>query len=331
MPLLPMISKAGSTGDPQPGLTGIPIIETLLRTGISILGCPLTLTQHIVSVWRNSSYLPKGQMVNIGGRQLHAHLSGEGRVTVILESGMGGCSLDWTFVQPELSRHAAVLSYDRAGFGWSDPGREAPTCRQAVKDLRVLLQKLKLRPPYLLVGHSYGGMMMRLFASLYPDDVLGLVLVDATHEQRLLPTGMSMTRRRQVNRHRQQLRMGYLCSPVMLPRLLKRPVGSRRLPDEAGCMSRWLGYQNKAYKQAYWEQLCAEASALQLQQAQPLPRELPVMVLTAGLQSEEWKEDQHALLELTDRTEQWLVEDSRHSIQIDRPQTVMQAIKRLLY
>ncbi len=274
-------------------------------------------------------------MVKIGDRHLHVCLTGEvlsgtGTPTIILESGMGGCALDWALVQPELSKYAAVLSYDRAGFGWSQETLPISTCWHYVYDLRELLQTLGLRPPYLLVGHSYGGMMMRLFASYYPNEVQGLVLVDSTHEGRYLDGSTSKARKKEQAGYRKLMRLGYLLSPIGIPRMLRRSIGSKRLPPNVQHIVTALGYRSHAYTAAYAEQLGTEQSARQLKFSQPLPPELPVVVLTAGKQNESWKKGQAFLLQLTRQTTQIIVEDSWHSIQIHKPQAVIDAVRGLL-
>jgi pimeloyl-ACP methyl ester carboxylesterase len=110
-----------------------------------------------------------------------SYLPGQGSPTVLLEAGNGASSLDWFAVQPEVARTTRVCAYDRAGSGWSERGtgdRSGPTL---VRELHTLLTNASIAPPYVLVGHSYGGLYARLYAARYPDEVVGMVLVDATH------------------------------------------------------------------------------------------------------------------------------------------------------
>jgi pimeloyl-ACP methyl ester carboxylesterase len=124
-----------------------------------------------------------GARVDVGGRRLYINCSGAGGgPTVILEAGFGNYSSTWNRVQPEVTKFARVCSYDRAGLGGSDP---APTPRTVVaftEDLHALLSNAKVPGPYVLVGHSLGGILARLYASYYPAEVAGMVLVDSTHE-----------------------------------------------------------------------------------------------------------------------------------------------------
>jgi pimeloyl-ACP methyl ester carboxylesterase len=120
-----------------------------------------------------------------GGRRLHVKCSGEGRggtPTVLLEAGAGHGASVWGRVQPEVSKFARVCAYDRAGLGTSDPVAAPRTIVALAEDLHALLSNAKVSGPYVLVGHSLGGMLARVYASYYPSEVAGMVLVDSAHE-----------------------------------------------------------------------------------------------------------------------------------------------------
>jgi pimeloyl-ACP methyl ester carboxylesterase len=126
---------------------------------------------------------PPGRLVDVGGFRLHLNCAGSGRPTVVLDAALGGSSVSWALVQPEVARFTRVCSYDRAGFGWSDAGPMPRTAGQVAGELRALLERAGEAPPYILVGHSFGGLVVRIFASRYPDDVAGIVLVDTAHAE----------------------------------------------------------------------------------------------------------------------------------------------------
>ncbi|WP_082967573.1 alpha/beta fold hydrolase [Paenibacillus oryzae] len=117
--------------------TMIKVPEKILRSTIAAIGFPLTIFQSFLSKRALYQYKTQGVIINVGNHNLHAVVTGEGehQPTVILESGMGGCALDWALVQPSLSRYTKVLSYDRAGFGWSTQTINKPTCENYVTDL----------------------------------------------------------------------------------------------------------------------------------------------------------------------------------------------------
>jgi len=126
-------------------------------------------------------YPPPGELYVVDGVSLHLHCLGEGSPTVVLESGAGSSSLVWAWVQPEVAGETRVCSYDRAGYGWSGAARREFHADRVVEDLRSLLSAAAEAGPFVLVGHSLGGHYNRLFTQVYPDDVLGVVLVDARH------------------------------------------------------------------------------------------------------------------------------------------------------
>ena len=121
---------------------------------------------------------PLGKYVPLSTHRLHYRDMGEGAPTIVLESGLMSTMLTWHRLQPELAKSARVISYDRAGFGWSDPGPEPRNAERIVEELRDLLHRVEAPPPYVLVGHSFGGLTMHLFASRYSREVCGVVLVD---------------------------------------------------------------------------------------------------------------------------------------------------------
>lgn len=136
---------------------------------------------------------PPGQLVDIGGRRLHLNIMGEdkGALTVILEAGMVSFSSNWAWVQPEVAKVARVVAVDRAGLGWSDPGPKLRDAGQSARELHVALEKLGISGPYVLAGHSYGGLAIRAFAALYRDEVVGMVLVDGSHPDQWVRMGVS--------------------------------------------------------------------------------------------------------------------------------------------
>ena len=120
-------------------------------------------------------YPAPGHLIDVGGFKMHLSCMGEGSPTVILEAGTAGTAAHWAWVQPAVAMTTRVCAYDRAGMGWSDPGPEPRDAGQVAADLHALLTTARIDGPYLLVGHSFGGLFTRVFADRYPDEVAGLV------------------------------------------------------------------------------------------------------------------------------------------------------------
>jgi len=137
--------------------------------------------QVLASAWDRRHHPPPGELVDIDGCPMHVQSDGEGAPTVVLETGLGGMSCAWAWIRPETAKFCRVFSYDRAGLGWSGEDPAPISARQTVRRLRSLLHKAGAVPPFVLAGHSMGGLLIRLFAHLYPADVAGMVLIDAVH------------------------------------------------------------------------------------------------------------------------------------------------------
>jgi len=132
---------------------------------------------------------PPSELVDVGGYRLHINCTGpqnSGNPTVILETLSGGVSAYWAWIQPEISKVTRVCSYDRAGRGWSEPSRHPLTLQQTVNDLHSLLQKAETPGPYILVGHSIGGVYVRKFTADFPGEAAGVVLVDSAHPEQFV-------------------------------------------------------------------------------------------------------------------------------------------------
>ena len=125
------------------------------------------------------NYPPPGVLVNVDGYKMHIYCMGEGSPTIVLDHEGSGSSMDWALIQPKLAEHTRVCAYDRAGFGWSDANPAPRTMEQQVHELHELLQGANELGPYILVGHSYGARISRVFAARYRDEVNGMVLMDA--------------------------------------------------------------------------------------------------------------------------------------------------------
>ena len=138
--------------------------------------------QAIATELAERAYPPPGEMVDVGGYSLHINCVGQGSPTVVLDGGSGEWSAQWVRVQREVSDTTRVCAYDRAGMGWSEMGPEPRDARQISSELHTLLSKAGIEGPYVLVGHSLGGLSMQTYAARYPDEVAGVALVDSSTE-----------------------------------------------------------------------------------------------------------------------------------------------------
>lgn len=159
-----------------------------IKRGMLFLLCVIVILpalgmtyQEVGATSDRRTYPAPGQMVDVGGYSLHIHCLGEGSPVVILDAAGGFTSSSWAWVQPEIARTTRVCAYDRAGWGWSDPSPVGYDAEQNAVELHQLLVNARVPGPYILVGHSLGGLYSRVYAQQYPDEVAGLVQVDATH------------------------------------------------------------------------------------------------------------------------------------------------------
>jgi pimeloyl-ACP methyl ester carboxylesterase len=298
--------------------------------------------QALASARDLGRYPPPGRLIDVGGYRLHIDSAGAGSPTVVLEAGWSHCSLDWRLVQPQVAQFTRVCSYDRAGTGWSDEGPAPRTSAQIVRELHALLQAAGIPGPYVLVGHSFGGYNVRLFAHEYPQEVAGLVLVDAIHEDQWARMPESMIRQ---NKHLvSQLRTGLpWCRFGVLRLFFIR--SDPRLPSVWQPVDRALksrsGYLKTICDEASW----MEESAAQVKRSAVLP-EVPLAVLTAeeisrhpplGTSGQDfepwrllWQELQADLASRCPNSVHVTVPNSTHVIQLDQPAAVVEAIRQVV-
>ena len=298
-----------------------------------------------------AKYPPPGQLVDVGGYKLHIACQGTGSPTVVMDAGLGDFSLIWALVQPEASRITQVCVYDRAGYGWSDRSATPRTAQNIVNELHTLLTRSGVQGPYVLVGHSLGGMHVRLFAYQHPDQVAGLVLVDASHEEQdmRMPTAL-------VNNIR-QLQSGADGQMQVLRALAAIGVLAQspdRFPDIHPQLSVATRETYKAvlasdsrFFATYPEELAgAEESMAQLRAARITSLgTLPVMVIRHGKaeaatpeipevivrQGEQvWQILQGELAAQSTHGRLIVAERSGHYIQLDQPELVVDAIRQVV-
>jgi pimeloyl-ACP methyl ester carboxylesterase len=160
------------------------VVACLLFIVAIVTGCGVVY-QSACSWWDRHALSAPGKLVTVDGIRMHLVLSGRslrvGEPTVVLETGLGSMSSAWGWIQPEVAKFARVVSYDRAGLGWSDADPRPESGERDARRLHALLVAAGVKGPYLLVGHSMGGLLVRVFNDLYPGEVAGMVLLDPCH------------------------------------------------------------------------------------------------------------------------------------------------------
>lgn len=215
-----------------------------------------------------TEYPPPGRLVTVNGHQMHLHCGGEGEPTVVLDAGLGGSSLDWSRVQPAVAKETRVCSYDRSGYGWSEPAVGPRTSAAIADELHRLLAAAGVPGPYVLVGHSFGGVNVRLFAARYPGQVAGLVLVDssqANQVERFAAAGIDIP----VAPQGQFM----VYSPPSLP---------PNLPANVHDMVAAFTYRPLTNRTVYTELDALDVSMRQLAQVSGHLPEVPLVVITRG-------------------------------------------------
>jgi pimeloyl-ACP methyl ester carboxylesterase len=263
-----------------------------------------------------AAYPPPGRRVEVGGHKLHIWCTGSGAPAVILESGLGGSSADWGFVQPEVAAFTRVCSYDRAGLGYSDPGPSPRTTRRIARELAQLLDRTGISGPLILVGASSGGLAARVFASEHAPHVGGLVLVDASHEDQEMDVPRIAP-------------FVPLLSSVGVFRLLGVSFGpppASLAPSVRG-FARATSFRAAAYQATADEGIHLRESAAEVK-ATRRKLTIPVVVVTAGRGADAvWRDQQRDQVGLSQRGCQIIAEQSGHVVAVDQPQVVVDAIR----
>jgi pimeloyl-ACP methyl ester carboxylesterase len=162
-------------------LNGLKKFFTGLCMFLFVLSLTGILYQTAAAESDKKNFPPPGNLIDVGGFKMHIDCVGKGSPTVILDAMSAGFSSYWAWVQPEVAKQVRVCAYDRAGFGWSenDPDPESP--QRTARNLHILLTNAGIEGPFVMVGHSKGGIYVREYAAMYPQDVVGLVLLDSSH------------------------------------------------------------------------------------------------------------------------------------------------------
>ena len=299
-----------------------------------------------------------GQIVNVGTHRLYIRCEGAGTPAVIFDAALGASSLSWSLVQPAVARVTRACAYDRAGFGWSDAGPLPRTAGRIADELHGLLRRAMVDPPYVLVGHSFGGLVMRLFTARHREDVAGLVLIEpaipdewaapADEQRTLIARGVRLcdyggaaAKSGLARAVAMLVGVGALAPARALVALVSR--GTLRREDEGILAPIWKlppearGVLKHAWTQPkFFEALGSQIrticdSANEVLHGTPADFDgLPLVVISSATASERRLQSDARLARLSTRGRHVLAENSGHWIPLDAPQVVVDAIVSLV-
>ncbi len=292
------------------------------------------------------------------GRRLNIYCTGRGSPTVIFDSGQAGETSEWGLIQPNIAKRVRACTYDRAGIGFSDPAKRPSDSSNIVDDLHRLLVAASVKPPYVLVGHSYGGMNVKLFAYRYQSEVAGIVFVDPSHEDFLEnarkrdPRQLSVVDYQKLNIERALTRLRECIANVPIgfvpgTKLYKNCIGDDDPRYSAAINSAHVRmYEKVGYQEANMseEESIFRASAEQLRANRRQLGDLPIVVLTADTLGRDSKEvdlpttplflSLKALHEdiasLSSQGISRVVRKSKHNVHTDQPKSVVDAIFQII-
>jgi pimeloyl-ACP methyl ester carboxylesterase len=325
---------------------------------IALLGALVGVVCQALGTRRDAkAFPPPGRLVDVGSHRLHLFELGHGSPTILFEAGLMSTVLSWSDLQRELSHSFRTVSYDRAGLGWSDLGPMPRSADCIVDELHTLLERAAIPPPYILVGHSFGGLTMPLFAARYPEEVAGMVLVDpvapaewnppSEHAWKLTRIGAKVCRRAAF-----LSRIGLIrfVAFLLTTNVAKKPASllvrviSQGAPAESGSVSSpWfsaLPTNEKAMASVFWVQpKFALTIASQLENLPGSAERVgqldtfcdkPVAILSARTAPEDRRREHAATAERLPRGEHILAENSNHWIMQEEPELVKSAIERVI-
>jgi pimeloyl-ACP methyl ester carboxylesterase len=316
------------------------------------------LTAGVVYQWQGERsdcrrYTREGRWIDIGGkRRLYLVEKGSSGPAVIFEAGIAATNLNWFYIQEAVSRFASTASYDRGGLGWSSPARTTRTPSNIAAELHQLLEGAGIKPPYILVGHSFGGLVMRRFALNYPEEVSSIVLVDPMRCEEWPP--LDPGKQSEIDRGKKLFRIAIPAARVGLARLAVTSLflrsgraaqqlagaagnGGRhvldRIKDEVGKMPRevwpivaahWSRPGNYAGMRSHVE--AVPDTVREMHNAEPIQK-IPVRVLTPG-KSTPLTEEQ--IGRIGNRVQQVIAPASAHWIHLDQPDLVIDSIREMV-
>ena len=310
------------------------LILFLALAGLALVGG--LYQAHAVERDRRN-FPPVGILSDAGGFKLHLLVQGEDtdKPTVILESGMAGLGMLWHWVQTELAGETRVVAYDRAGFGWSEVSPNPRTAQDCARELHAALVNAGISGPYVLAGWSFGGLIVRAFADLFANEVVGLTLVDASHPDQWLHMPVPNANRllgRSMRIQGELCRFGYgRLNPAAVNMLTEGLPKAKRQ-----ALLAWMALHNCWKSESQQAMLWNETSRLQVNKAKPLG-DLPVYLLGVSeqpLYGEELTRLQEDLVTISSNTSRSIVQSATHEALVAKREfavQVAQAIRRVIH
>ncbi len=297
----------------------------------------------------NNNPLPPGILVDAGGHKLHLNIQGKGTPAVLLENGSGDFSFVWSLVQPGVAKFTKVVAYDRAGYAWSERGPTPRTSRQICFELHTALHNAGIKGPYILVGQSFGGFLVRTFARYYPNEVAGIVLVEAVQEnERIFMGGDSPKRIRDLATGKTEPALQTFFIPSSTSTIPPEKFDSTieppfdRLPGNIKKLQIWAqsqdGYRSSAGGEMDWSPEDVANMYKHRGEASYMLGNIPLIVLTRGSGGYDGRADsakleserlmlQGELAHLSSNNKHIIDKNSGHNIHLEDPAIVINAIR----
>lgn len=259
-----------------------------------------------------------GERFDLGGYKVHLHCLGEGEPTVIIDVGLGDDSTDWQQIQKRNAENTRTCVFDRPGYGWSDFGPSPRSSVQIAKEINLLLQQAAIQPPYILAGHSFGGFNIRVYAANHPENVAGMVLIDASHEEQYDRLNIKLPNHNGRRGNFMFLPKSATGEQVEKPKVLRE----------------------RAYHAARAEVSAMSQSAIQVSRNGAIP-DVPLIIVTRGKpewygdltqdeREKDWVNLQHELYKLAPNSKHMFAHKSGHNIPLEQPEIIVDALTEVL-
>ncbi len=290
--------------------------------------------EYIATKYDDLRYPPPGQFIKMHGKKIHYFRTGTKGPIIILDAGLGADHQWWWLVQDEVAKFAQVISFDRPGYGWSAAAKTPRTSENIVSELHDLLQAARLTAPYILVGHSFGGANMRLYANTYREEVAGLILVDACHEDQNFEEDLS--NKNILARCKNYLLNSTLSHYVGISRWFMaeslEPFFSSLMPQLLQNTIIAKASSIKSLKTRDNEMMHLKKSFSQLKRSKNSLEDKPVIVISAEETNNDpqWQQYQKQLVSLSKKGKQIIAKSSSHMVNVDKPEVIIEAIKEVI-